>query len=94
MFVLRELDHEILLAIAWAAPLTTQQIHLLLAGDATYRTIVRALERMRAQGWLELTRVYGTGGGKGVPPKRRGWVWQLRPAGWRALPDDARKPAG
>src|SRR5919205_253103 len=79
-FYVRPLDHEVLLALAWAAPLTTSQLGRLVAPWLGPRAFYYRLQRLQVQEVqvLQRHRFYQPIAGK--PPLPVGWVWSLTPA--------------
>ena len=84
-FYVRPLDHEVLLALAWAAPLTTHQLRRLAAPWLSRRAFSDRLQRLQVQEVqvLQRHRFYQPVADK--PPLQVGWVWSLTPAGWQLL---------
>ena len=91
-FAVDQREIEILLALAWAAPLHTSELHTLAVPEISVPTLSRLLNRMLAREWVERTRITEPRTGYRTPPKRKGDIWQLAPKGWQVLPDDDRRP--
>ena len=84
-FYLRPLDHEVLLALAWCAPLTTSQLRRLVAPWLCQRAFYYRLQRLQVQELevIQRHRFYQPVAGK--PPLPVGWVWSLTLGGWQML---------
>jgi DNA-binding transcriptional ArsR family regulator len=85
-----EVDLEVLLALAWAAPLTTVHLTRLLE-DVPRTTMGRTLDRLLEAGYIHRTMLYDRPLGKDNPPKRRGYAWQLTTKARDTLPVDELK---
>ena len=82
-FYLQPLDHEILLALAWAAPLTTLQLHRLVAAHMDCKAFRKRLCRLKGHEVVQSAWYYRPVPRR--PPERIGWVWSLTVAGFKVL---------
>lgn len=83
-------DLEVLTALAWAAPLTTQQVYRLVGPGGSVRALQRRLVAMQHAGLIEGHLYYRKTAGEGV--KRIGQVWGVTPLGIGAMEETRRPP--
>jgi hypothetical protein len=88
---------EILRALAWCAPLTTDQLRRMIAPAMRTKDFrERMLQRLRNDGLIEaffhyLPGVALVGGGR-LPPTRVGLIWQLTKAGFASIAAEDKAP--
>ncbi len=85
------IDDEVLLALAWAQPLTTDHLFRLLGSGRSRTGFWRHLDRLRRGGLIHGDLLYTY---RDRVPHREGWVWVLTTKGERACadPDNPRHP--
>src|SRR4051794_26370043 len=87
---LRPHDPDLLLALAWTAPLTTHQLRRLVAPTAPLRTIQNRLTALRARGLMQAELYYRVG--PDATPRRTGRIWSLTLQGFGCLNDERYSP--
>ncbi len=90
-FYLDDLEEDVLLALSWAMPLTTTQLHRMVAPTLSRRGLTGRLQGLEAEGLIG--HVYDAlliEAGK--PPRKRDYIWEISPKGYAPLPDDRRRP--
>src|SRR3954471_2444931 len=84
-------DHDLLLALAWTAPLTTPQMQRLVAPATSLRTVQRRLLALRRRGLLD-SQLHSHIQPHGRP-RRSGRVWSLTTQGVGCLDEERSCPA-
>lgn len=88
--LLSALDLDLLLAIAWLAPVTQEHLRQLLDAQLHRERIRRHLRRLEARGLIAAC-WYLRQEGQG-PPRRAGLIWWLEAAGWEAIRERGQAP--
>jgi hypothetical protein len=83
---------DLLLALAWCAPLTTEQMYRLIAPPMAVRQMRRRLQGLESAGMVRGQLAYRRDAGRKAPICI-GKVYGCLAAGFHALPDDDRRPA-
>jgi hypothetical protein len=90
------LDEQILLALLWAAPLTTEQLQRIVAPQMSRNGLNRRLGRLHEHalitGELHYTGGSGGDGSGGKPPRPAGFVWAITQAGHQRLANHEQIP--
>src|SRR3954447_16563378 len=87
---LQPYDPDLLLALAWTAPLTTHQLHRLAAPTVPLRTIQNRLTALRAHGLMQAELYYRVG--PHATPRRAGRIWSLTLQGFGCLDNERHCP--
>ncbi len=87
-FLIRPLEHELLMALAWAAPLTTQQLRRLVRPLSGRSVFYGALGRLRDRGLLQGEAWYA----QVFPTRPLGHVWSLTAEGFRYVTPHDQEP--
>ncbi len=88
---LDDLDLELLLALAWCAPLTTAQLYRLIDPGMAVRQMRRRLQGLEHSGLVASQLAYHRSAG-GTSPRALGKVYGITRHGFECLPDDDRRP--
>lgn len=87
-FYIRPWDQEVLLALAWAAPLTTQQLRRITQPALGRSSFYKALHRLRAHDLLQADWYYQ----RAFPSKPVSHVWSLTAAAFALVADHEQEP--
>lgn len=87
-FYIRPFDQEVLMALAWAAPLTTQQLRRMVPTPIRRTTFYKELARLHKHALLQGEPYYE----RAFPSRHLGMVWSLTAAGFALVAEHDQEP--